>query len=89
MAVIDPTTQVRQLYNNDGPHRIYVAGIRGVNTGDTLDVGTWFSKLQTAIFSSLTSNSNGLPTGSGTTITCAQTGLANDTGVLLLVGGWV
>lgn len=89
MAVIDPQAQTRVLYRNDGPHRITVIGVRSVTTGDTLDVAEHYSKLQTAIMSSVTSTSNGLPTISGTVVTFAQAGLANDTGVLLLVGGWV
>lgn len=89
MAVIDPAAQTRALYRNDGPHRIVVLGVRSVTTGDTLDVSEHYSKLQTAIFSSVTSTSNGLPTISGTTVTFGQSGLNNDAGVLLLVGGWV
>jgi len=89
MAAVDPDAQTRVLYRNDGPHRITVLGVRSVATGDTLDVSQHYSKLQTAIFSSLTSTSNGLPTISGTVVTFAQAGLSNDTGILMLVGGWV
>lgn len=89
MAVIDPQAQVRDLYRSDSPHRINVVAVHGVTTGDTLDVAGRFSKLQTAIASSVTSTSNGLPTVSGTTVTFAQNGLSNDTVVLLLVGGWL
>ena len=89
MAAKDPDADVRDLYRSDSPHRINVVAVRGVTTGDTLDVSARFSKLQTAIASSVTSTSNGLPTLSGTTLTFAQAGLNNDTVIVLLVGGWL
>ena len=88
MAVIDPNTQIREMFRSDFPHRILVLSVNRVSTGDTLDLGFAFSKLQTAIASSVTSGSNGLPTIAGTVITFAQAGLSNDSIVLLLVGGW-
>lgn len=90
MALIDPDARVRDLYQSDGPHRYRLCAITGVTTGDTLDLSARFTKILNVYAASITSSvPASFPTINGTTLTFAQVGLANDTVLLLTIGGWV
>jgi hypothetical protein len=82
------------LYQNtDSAERVVLLAVRRVTTGDTLDLslvslGSLFSALYSVatVVPSNRAQAAGAPTISGTVVTFAQAGLANDA-VLLLIAG--
>ena len=86
MAVLDPTLVLTNLYNNNAIHKIVLFSIKTVSTGDTIDLSTFFSKLQRAAFFPVTADSASLPQINGGVITFAATNLINEAGVLLVIG---
>jgi hypothetical protein len=77
------------MYDSPGQALAFqLYALRGITTGDTLDLSSIFSKIQWAAFYPITGGTPNLPTiSAGSTVTFAAVGLANDSGVLLVAGG--
>lgn len=89
MAVIDPDSQVRDLYQSADPRRIRLCAVTNVTTGDTLDCSSRFSKILATYAIPLTGGAPAhFPPINGHSITMAQAGIDGDTMLLLIMGGW-
>lgn len=91
MAVISPTGAQVYIISNSSDlgvgERILVLRIRNVTTADTIDVGTWFSKVKSATFlPSGVLATIGVATPAGTVLTLTLASVANDTIILTVIG---
>lgn len=88
-AITNALTLAQQ---GDATYRWAVIAIRGVTTGDTIDVSSVPSALFSSVFgavfiaSTLRSQTPTISAVAGTVITISTTGLSKDGGVLFVVG---
>jgi hypothetical protein len=85
MAVIDLGKCTIQ-WSNGVADKTNLYAIRGVNTGDSIDLGADFVAPKIALFLSTTTSQKGVCTIAGTVITIPTANLAGDAGYLLVWG---
>jgi hypothetical protein len=71
---------------NDSPDRFGVFHLKNFTTGDTVDVLTWFANVRLAVVVAPTKPIAGVCTFTGTVITLAPAGMANEGGYLAVYG---
>jgi hypothetical protein len=85
MAAIDPSKCTIQ-WSNGVADKTNLYAIRGVNTGDSIDLGADFVAPKMALFLSTTTGQKGVCTLAGTVVTIPTANLTIDAGFLLVWG---
>lgn len=80
-------TEYAIVHQSGDAHRYVVLLVKGVTTGDTIDVAAVFKRIQGAFFVTMSGGTVGaLSSATGTVLTLSNAGMALEAGYLTVVG---